>query len=99
MIEYFKNFTDIEYPQDEEALSDDAVNAVELFLTMDPISRPIGKDVQNMKFFHDIDWKNLQSATPPFIPQPENPTDTGYFEGNFILHKEKNYFKKLYFIY
>lgn len=37
-----------------------------------------------MQFFESIDWDNLESVLPPFIPTPENPTDTGYFEGNHI---------------
>lgn len=74
-------FTDIEWPQDEEALSDEAVAAVEMFLTTDPKLRPTAKDVHKMQFFVSIEWENLESMNPPFIPNPENPTDTGYFEG------------------
>lgn len=80
--------TDIEWPQDEEALSDEAVAAVELFLTTDPKLRPTAKDVPTMQFFESVDWENLESIIPPFVPNPENPTDTGYFEGTkhiFIL--------------
>lgn len=73
--------SDIEWPQDEEALSDEAVDAVEQFLTMDPKSRPTANAVQRMDFFKDIDWKTMQSIEPPFIPKPEDPTDTSYFEG------------------
>lgn len=48
---------------------------------MDPELRPSSKDVKLMPFFQTIDWDNLQVMEPPFIPQPENATDTGYFEG------------------
>lgn len=72
---------DIEWPQDDEALSTEAVEAVEKLLTMDPELRPSSKDVKLMPFFQTIDWDNLQVMEPPFIPQPENATDTGYFEG------------------
>lgn len=72
---------DIEWPQDDEALSDEAVAAVELFLTTDPKQRPTAKEVHQMKFFESMDWNSLESVTPPFIPNPDNPTDTVYFEG------------------
>lgn len=77
-------YADIEWPQDDEALSDNAVEAVEEFLTMEPINRPTAKDVQKMKFFESLDWENLQLMEPPFIPNPDCPTDTGYFEGTFF---------------
>jgi len=27
-----------------------------------------------------VDWDNLQNQTMPFIPQPDDETDTSYFE-------------------
>lgn len=54
---------------------------------MDPIKRPNAKDVQQMLFFKDIDWLNMESIEPPFIPTPDDPTDTGYFEArNTMQH-------------
>ena len=76
---------DIEWPQGDEALSDGAVQAVELFLTMDPASRPTAREAQKMEFFSEIDWNNLQSLVPPFVPNPVDPTDTGYFEGKIYF--------------
>ncbi|KAL5282789.1 MASTL family protein [Megaselia abdita] len=77
----------IEWPQDEEALSNEAVEAVEKLLTMDPSQRPAAREVQEMMFFQQIDWDNLETAQPPFIPEPDNPTDTGYFDArNEIQH-------------
>ncbi|XP_055851227.1 serine/threonine-protein kinase greatwall isoform X2 [Episyrphus balteatus] len=70
----------IEWPQDDEALSPEAVEAVELLLTMDPLERPAAKEVQSMRFFSSIDWLNMEKETPPFIPSPENPQDTAYFD-------------------
>lgn len=81
----FFSSADIEWPQDEEALSDEAVAAVEALLTSDPKLRPNAKAVHQMKFFESIDWDNLESVKPPFQPNPENPTDTGYFEGKSDL--------------
>lgn len=77
----------IEWPQDDEALSPEAVEAVELLLTMDPLERPTAKEVQSMQFFSCIDWLNMEKETPPFIPSPENPHDTAYFDArNNLQH-------------
>lgn len=58
---------------------------MEQLLTMDPNKRPSSTEVQKMMFFKSIDWDNLQNTEPPFVPQPENPTDTGYFEPRNIM--------------
>lgn len=79
----------IEWPQYDEALSQEAIEAVDQLLTMDPAERPAAKDVQGMKFFADINWNNLLSEEPPFIPKPDNPTDTGYFEPRNNLQQLK----------
>ncbi|XP_014090455.2 serine/threonine-protein kinase greatwall isoform X2 [Bactrocera oleae] len=77
----------IEWPQDDEALSAEAMEAVDLILTIDPIERPAAKDVQQMRFFESIDWQNIVNVEPPFVPTPDNPTDTAYFEArNNLQH-------------
>lgn len=65
------------------------MEAVEQFLTMDPHKRPSAKEVQKMDFFKTIDWETLENTAPPFIPSPENPTDTGYFEARNIMQHLK----------
>lgn len=50
---------------------------------MDPDLRPSSKEVKLMPFFQSFNWDNLPNMEPPFIPQPENETDTGYFEGEY----------------
>ncbi|XP_030371321.1 serine/threonine-protein kinase greatwall [Scaptodrosophila lebanonensis] len=77
----------IEWPEGDEALSADAMEAVELLLTMNPAERPAAKQVQQMNFFACIDWDNIGHMEPPFVPTPDNPTDTGYFEArNNLQH-------------
>lgn len=76
---------DIEWPTDDEALSPEAVSAVETLLTMDPKNRPCAKEVQLMPFFDSIDWETLESTEPPFVPAPVDATDTRYFECNLIF--------------
>lgn len=80
---------DIEYPEGEEALSEAAVGAVEQFLTMDPEQRPTAKEVQQMPFFDDLNWTTMDLMEPPFIPRPDDPTDTGYFEARNIMQHLK----------
>ncbi|KAH8359323.1 hypothetical protein KR093_005819 [Drosophila rubida] len=83
----------IEWPEGDEALSTDAVEAVELMLTMEPAERPAAKEVQLMRHFADIDWENIGHMEPPFVPTPDNPTDTGYFEArNNLQHLQLSNF-------
>lgn len=78
----FKNILErnIEWPTDDEALSEETVAAIEAFLTIDPEFRPKAAEVMEMAVFKHIDWDNLLSAQPPFVPDPYDPTDTGYFQ-------------------
>lgn len=84
---------DIEWPLDDEALSTEAVEAVETLLTMDPPTRPSAKEVRFLKFFESINWIDIQNQIPPFVPNLEDPTDTGYFEArNIMQHLELSNF-------
>lgn len=56
---------------------------------MDPNKRPSSKEARQMLFFTSIDWDNLQNTEPPFIPQPEDQYDTGYFEPRNIMQHLK----------
>uniref|UniRef100_A0A336KC62 Serine/threonine-protein kinase greatwall n=1 Tax=Culicoides sonorensis TaxID=179676 RepID=A0A336KC62_CULSO len=80
---------DIEWPQDDEALSKEAVEAVESLLEMDPKKRPAAKEMKEMTFFNDIDWKNVTQMEPPFVPNPEDPQDTCYFEARNEMQQLK----------
>lgn len=71
---------DLEWPIEDEALSDEATEVVEALLTMDPKQRPTAVCVQKMNFFNIIDFKNVQNADPPFVPSLDDPHDTGYFK-------------------
>ncbi|KAH8382200.1 hypothetical protein KR009_002241 [Drosophila setifemur] len=83
----------IEWPEGDEALSVGAMEAVELLLTMDPVERPAAKEVQQMRHFAGIDWENIGNMDPPFVPTPDNPTDTGYFDArNNLQHLQLSNF-------
>ncbi|XP_060104310.1 serine/threonine-protein kinase greatwall [Heteronotia binoei] len=71
---------DIPWPEGEEKLSDNAQNAIDILLTIDIMKRAGLKDLKIHPFFHGVHWDNLQNQTMPFIPQPNDETDTSYFE-------------------
>ena len=39
-------------------------------------------DLKKEPFFNTTDWDNLVHTSAPFIPVPDNDSDTFYFEGN-----------------
>ncbi|KAM9387255.1 serine/threonine-protein kinase greatwall isoform 1-T1 [Phaethornis superciliosus] len=71
---------DIPWPEGEEQLSDNAQNAIDILLTIDITKRAGLKELKHHPLFHGVDWDNLQNQTMPFIPQPDDETDTSYFE-------------------
>uniref|UniRef100_A0A8C4UX80 Serine/threonine-protein kinase greatwall n=1 Tax=Falco tinnunculus TaxID=100819 RepID=A0A8C4UX80_FALTI len=71
---------DIPWPEGEEKLSDNAQNAIDILLTIDNTKRAGLKELKHHPLFHGVDWDNLQNQTMPFIPQPDDETDTSYFE-------------------
>ncbi|NP_001003609.2 serine/threonine-protein kinase greatwall [Danio rerio] len=71
---------DIPWPDGEEELTPNSRNAIEILLTMDTLKRAGLKELKDHPFFDGVDWENLHHQTMPFIPQPDNETDTSYFE-------------------
>ncbi|CAO2594769.1 Serine/threonine-protein kinase greatwall [Lemmus lemmus] len=71
---------DIPWPEGEEKLSDDAQSAMEMLLTIDDTKRAGMKELKHHPLFSEVDWENLQHQTMPFVPQPDDETDTSYFE-------------------
>merc|ERR1719309_1078117 len=80
--EIFSNILtrDIAWPEGDEELSPSAVLAVELLLTLDPNKRPTAPDIKLMALFRDLFEYDLLNLEAPFIPAPEEPTDTCYFQ-------------------
>ncbi|CAH2238206.1 jg11488 [Pararge aegeria aegeria] len=76
---------DIEWPEDDEALSVEAVSAIETLLTMEPANRPGAAEVKAMPVFRNVDWQNQLNAEPPFVPTLDDIYDTGYFQARNIL--------------
>ncbi|CAG9581342.1 unnamed protein product [Danaus chrysippus] len=75
----------IEWPEDDEALSTEAVSAIEALLTMEPQERPAATEVKGMAVFRNVDWDNQLQAEPPFVPTLDDIYDTGYFQGEPLL--------------
>nr|XP_043906981.1 serine/threonine-protein kinase greatwall isoform X1 [Solea senegalensis] len=71
---------DIPWPEGEEELSENSRNAIEILLTMDMTKRAGLKELKSHALFDGLDWDNLPNQTMPFIPQPEDETDTSYFD-------------------
>ncbi|KAM4605948.1 serine/threonine-protein kinase greatwall [Polymixia lowei] len=71
---------DIPWPEGDEELSDNSRNAIEILLTMDMTKRAGLKELKRHPLFEGLDWDNLQNHPMPFIPQPEDETDTSYFD-------------------
>ncbi|KAK6490271.1 serine/threonine-protein kinase greatwall-like [Huso huso] len=71
---------DIPWPEGEEELSQDSKFAIEALLTTDVAQRAGLKELKQHSLFDGLDWDNLQNQAMPFIPQPDDETDTTYFE-------------------
>jgi serine/threonine protein kinase len=73
---------DLEFPDGpEEALSAEAESAIRALLVRDPEARPAGLvEVQQLEFFAGVDWAGILEEEAPFLPQPSDETDTGYFD-------------------
>ncbi|XP_013789256.1 serine/threonine-protein kinase greatwall-like [Limulus polyphemus] len=85
---------DIPWPEDEEALSEDAQHAVNKLLTLDPMKRPSATDLKSFPLFKETDWENLLVKEGPFVPQPDNEMDTIYFEArNNMQHLKVSNFE------
>ncbi|XP_064601720.1 serine/threonine-protein kinase greatwall-like [Liolophura sinensis] len=71
---------DIPWPEEDEALSENATQAISSLLTHDPKLRTTARDLKTMPLFSELDWSHLLDMEPPFMPQPDDNTDTSYFQ-------------------
>lgn len=78
---------DLLWPEGEEALSEVAQRAIEELLNPEPMCRSGAAEVRSLEFFEDLAWDSLHIQEAPFVPNPEDATDTGYFEArNTMQH-------------
>ncbi|CAO3595486.1 unnamed protein product [Absidia cylindrospora] len=73
----------IDWHEDSVTVSDHARDFMEKLMTLDP-SKRLGAngpdEVKQHPFFKDIDWDNLLTELPSFVPQPVSEEDTTYFD-------------------
>ncbi|MCP6756815.1 hypothetical protein NL533_34835, partial [Klebsiella pneumoniae] len=67
---------DIPWPQDDEALSSAAVEAIDKLLASDPKCRANFDTIKSITLFSSIDWTCLRDTEAPFVPQPDDAMDT-----------------------
>ncbi|KAK5827848.1 kinase-like domain-containing protein [Linnemannia elongata] len=77
----FKNILnhDIQWP--EYGLSREAHDLINKLLSREPTHRPSPTALKAHPFFQGVDWENIRNQEAPFIPSPNDNTDTSYFDG------------------
>ena len=82
----------IQWPDETESepISDEAKDLINKLLCTDPKQRlganregkfeSGGEEIRNHPWFHGITWATLLEDEAQFVPQPENPEDTEYFD-------------------
>ncbi|KAF2132995.1 serine threonine protein kinase-like protein [Dothidotthia symphoricarpi CBS 119687] len=93
--EVFENILSrtIDWPEEDEEtcqISDEAKDLINRLLCSDPTKRlganaghkfaSGGEEIRNHPWFEDINWDTLRDDEASFIPAPENPEDTEYFD-------------------
>ncbi|KAM4687422.1 serine/threonine-protein kinase greatwall isoform 2-T2 [Discoglossus pictus] len=71
---------DIPWPEEEETLSVNAQGAIDILLTIDNTKRAGLKELRAHPLFLGVIWEDQHKQPMPFIPQPDDETDTTYFE-------------------
>ncbi|KAJ8121214.1 hypothetical protein ONZ43_g2280 [Nemania bipapillata] len=80
----------IEWPDEEEMVSPEAKDLINRLLCVDPQQRlgknleekfaSGGEEIRNHPWFTGMNWDTLLQDEAQFVPQPENPEDTEYFD-------------------
>ena len=80
----------IDWPEvdDDEDASDAAKDIMNKLMCLDSTKR-LGaggaEEVKNHPFFSDINWDTLFEDDTPFVPAPEHPEDTDYFDPRGLM--------------
>ncbi|KAI1113635.1 putative response regulator receiver RIM15p [Nemania sp. NC0429] len=80
----------IEWPDDDDMISPEAKDLINRLLCVDPQQRlgknledkfaSGGEEIRNHPWFAGMNWDTLLQDEAQFVPQPENPEDTEYFD-------------------
>jgi serine/threonine-protein kinase RIM15 len=79
------------WPEDEDdGISDEAKDLINRLMCTDPTKRlganaeekfaSGGEEIRSHPWFADLNWESLRDDEASFIPNPENPEDTEYFD-------------------
>lgn len=69
-----------EASEEVDGLCPVARDFIERLLSMEPAARPSSVTIREHDLFQGVPWDSLHSLPAPFVPQPDNELDTGYFE-------------------
>ncbi|KAF2436453.1 hypothetical protein EJ08DRAFT_578341 [Tothia fuscella] len=77
-------------PEDTVPVSDNAKDLINKLMSLDPAHRlganaeekfeTGGAEIRNHPWFEGINWESLRDDEASFVPAPENPEDTEYFD-------------------
>ena len=77
-------------PEDEDMISDEAKDLMKQLMTINPKERlganmlekfsSGGEEIRKHAWFNDLNWGSLLEDAPQFVPAPEHPEDTEYFD-------------------
>lgn len=85
----------IEWPENDESLSHQAMDAIMSFLSRKPADRMRMKQIKQHDLFKQVNWNNLLNEKAPFLPKPDHNMDTCYFDTrNEIQSIKMNDFNK-----
>lgn len=70
----------LEWPENDEALSPHAVDAITKLLNPVSAERMRMKHIKQHDLFKNVNWINLLNEKAPFIPNPDHSLDTFYFD-------------------
>ncbi|KAK3820154.1 MAG: serine/threonine protein kinase 15, partial [Benniella sp.] len=80
----FKNILSHSIQWPEEGLSEEACDLINRLLHRDQAQRPSPSELKAHPFFSGVDWENIRNQEAPFIPAPNDNTDTSYFDGMLV---------------
>lgn len=56
-------------------------------------------EIKCLPFFSSLDWSNINRYPPPFVPNPDDDTDTTYFEGELTFKGKSSQLRNLNWIF
>ena len=72
---------DVYWPEEDSDVGDVAKSVVMELLNMNVGERLKAAGMKKHVFYEGLDWAHLLESPAPFIPKPEDGTDTSYFDG------------------